>query len=388
MRIGISVQRMMGKRVDGGRRYAVELIKTLVPFVKEMGHEVVIFCSSGDEKIINDMNLDCQVISTCISSKGIFFFRILRSLLRKLNPWSFRNLDWYAKKTRVDFIHFFGIPDYSYTGPCVVTLHCLQHEYFPEFFEKAIERSSDYKKMLKRAHLIITNSKYTAKSIAECFGGEFHRKAIIPTPLGGGKFSTFEVEWQEFAKKYQIKRPYMIYPASNLKHKNHTRLIEVLSPLIHKDKINIYLALTGFENYPRLIWDIERLGLDGHIFILGKIPDEDLHILIKNSFCMPFVSLFEGFGLPVVEAMALGTPVVCSKVASLPEIGGDAVLYCDPLSVEDITEKLRRIIQDESLRTELIKRGKLRAAEFTWEKCARETYKGYEQMEKVLTKVK
>ncbi|MFQ5786350.1 MAG: glycosyltransferase family 4 protein [Thermodesulfobacteriota bacterium] len=389
MKIGLSVQGMIGQRVDGGRRYTIELLRVLVPFVYKLGHEVIIFCSEGDNQIINKMKLDCRIIPICGPLDGNLIFRSVRWGLRKLNLWSHKNLEWYAKKTKVDFIHFFGFPDYSYTGPCIVTLHCLQHEYFPEFFENVVERSNDYKKMLRRANIILTNSHYTAKSIHECCNGEFDDETIIPTPLGGGKnVSISGLNWHEYEKKYQIKSPYLIYPASNLKNKNHTRLLEALCNLIHKEKININLVLTGFNNFPKLHWDIERLGLGEHVLVLGKVPDEDLRMLIENSLCMSFVSLFEGFGLPIVESMAIGTPVVCSQVASIPEVGGDAVLYCDPLSVDDITEKLKRIIQDDALRTELITRGKTRAAEFTWEKCASDTYRAYEKLENILFRTK
>lgn len=385
MKIGISVQGMIGQRVDGGRRYTIELLRVLIPLVYKLGHEVVIFCSEGDNQIINKMKLDCRIIPICGPSDGNLIFRSVRWGLRNLNLWSHRNLEWYANKTKVDFIHFFGFPDYSYTGPCIVTLYCLQHEYFPEFFENAAERSRAYKKMLLRADVIITISNYTARSIHECFDGEFNDKAIMPTLLGGGENNSIpEIDWQEFDRKYQIKSPYVIYPASNLKKKNHTKLLEALSILIHKEKININLVLTGFKSFPKLHWDIERLGLGEHVFVLGKVPDGDLRVLIENSLCMSFVSLFEGFGLPILESMAIGTPVVCSQVASIPEVGGEAVLYCDPSSVEDITGKLKRIIQDDALRMELIARGKKRATEFTWEKCAKDTYKGYEELKKCI----
>ena len=146
MRIGISVQGMIGQRVDGGRRYTIELLKVLIPFVHKLGHEVVIFCSKGDDQIINKMALKCDVIPIIIPRYGNIVIRVIRWGLRQINILPIRNLEWHAKKTKVDFIHFFGFPDYSYNGPCSVTLHCLQHEYFPEFFENAGERSAQYKK--------------------------------------------------------------------------------------------------------------------------------------------------------------------------------------------------------------------------------------------------
>lgn len=387
MRIGLSVQGMIGQRVDGGRRYSVELLKSLVPLVKKLGHEVIIFCSDGDDQIIAQMALGCRIIPISDHSGSGFIFRSVRRGLKKLNLLSPRNLEWHAKNTKVDFIHFFGFPDYSYTGPCVVTLHCLQHEYFPEFFENASERSSLYKKMLERADLLITNSTYTANSIKECFGKEYNNKVVIPAPLGGcNKISISNIESQKIIEKYNINNPYLIYPSSNLRNKNHLRLLEAFSILIHIDKIAVSLVLTGFQNYPMLMWNVKRLNLRDNVFVLGKVPDNDLNILIKNSICMPFISLFEGFGLPVVEAMALGTPVVCSNVASLPEVGGDAVLYVDPLSVEDITDKLKMVIQNGSLRTGLSEAGKKQAAKFTWERCAKETYQAYEQMKNIVFK--
>ena len=389
MKIGIGALRDFNPEATGGRRYSIELIKALIPLAREKGDELVIFCSEIDEKEVEKLNFDCRIVVVPEPSSIPLFFRALIWGLRQLKLWLPRNLEWHAKRTKVDFIHFLLWPDYSYTGPCVLTLHCLQHEYFQEFWPNYKWRSGAYNKNLRRADVIITNSIYTTKSIKECLPFEFDHKSIIPAPLGGAENITIpKIEWKTMEGKYNIKRPYLIYPAANLRHKNHQRLLEALSILVHRDKMNIFLVFTGFEKYPRLEWEIERLNIKEQVFILGIIPDKDLMTLIKNSICMPFVSLFEGFGIPVIEAMALETPVVCSRVASLPEVGGDAVLYVDPLCVKDIADKLRMVITDESLIKKLVEKGKKQATKFTWEKCAIETYKGYVKIKEIFLKSK
>ena len=121
--------------------------------------------------------------------------------------------------------------------------------------------------------------------------------------------------------------------------------------------------------YPKKFKDEDKVKF------LDFVPDEDLPSFYKNAACFVLPSLYEGFGVPVLEAMKYGCPVVTSNVSSLPEAGGDAALYIDPLSVEDITKKLELVINDKDLRQKLIKKGYEQVKKFSWEKTARETLK-------------
>jgi len=121
----------------------------------------------------------------------------------------------------------------------------------------------------------------------------------------------------------------------------------------------------------------KKLNIDESVKFIGYIPYEDLPLLYNGSECFVFPSLYEGFGIPLLEAMSCGRPVITSNVSSLPEIGKDAVLYVDPYNENDIASKMEKLVEDRELRGALIKKGISRAQEFSWMKMAQETLKIY-----------
>jgi glycosyltransferase involved in cell wall biosynthesis len=125
--------------------------------------------------------------------------------------------------------------------------------------------------------------------------------------------------------------------------------------------------------YNQIFQHIVRLGLESKVIFPGYVPQDDLPALLSGARLFVFPSLYEGFGLPVLEAMACGTPVLCSNVSSLPEVAGEAALLVDPIDVKSMAETMNRLLQDEGLRTQLVKRGFQQVRRFSWERCARET---------------
>nr|HID12930.1 glycosyltransferase family 1 protein [Anaerolineae bacterium] len=168
----------------------------------------------------------------------------------------------------------------------------------------------------------------------------------------------------------------------NKPHKNLMRLIEAWSSVIKSLGFGHWsLAIAGHwdPRYPQARQKVAELGLDSVIF-LGEVAEADLPALYSAADLFVFPSLYEGFGLPVLEAMACGTPVVCSNTSSLPEIVGDAALTFDPLDVEEMAAKIKEALYDETLREEMREKGLRQAAKFSWEKTARETLKIYREV--------
>lgn len=153
--------------------------------------------------------------------------------------------------------------------------------------------------------------------------------------------------------------------------KNYERLIEALAAL-PSDLRDVHLVIAGGRGWLQdsIYAAVDRLGLKDRVHFIGFADDADLPALYGAARCVAFPSVYEGFGLPVLESMACGTPVVTSNVSSLVEVAGDATLLVDPLSVEQITGALVRLLSDDSLRTTLIQRGYEQASRFTWEKAA------------------
>jgi glycosyltransferase involved in cell wall biosynthesis len=180
-------------------------------------------------------------------------------------------------------------------------------------------------------------------------------------------------------QKYGLPEQFLLYVGTLEPRKNLTRLVQAFSQLKaqgHPHKLVLAgpwgWSMNGFHQ------QIEELNLADRVQLLGYIPDEDLPGLYSLATAFVFPSLYEGFGLPPLEAMACGTPVLSSRNSSLAEICGDAAYLVDPRDVENLAEGLRRVVADADLRAQLSESGRRRAQEFSWERAARETAAVYE----------
>jgi glycosyltransferase involved in cell wall biosynthesis len=167
--------------------------------------------------------------------------------------------------------------------------------------------------------------------------------------------------------------PYALYLASNKPHKNLVRLVRAWHALVTSGRAaGARLVIAGHwdPHFPQARELAERLGLGGAVHFAGPIPEADLPVVLAGARVFIFPSLYEGFGLPVLEAMACGTPVICSNRSSLPEVAGDAGVLVDPEDVSAIASALDQVLGDANLRENLRKRGVDRAATFTWKRSA------------------
>lgn len=179
-------------------------------------------------------------------------------------------------------------------------------------------------------------------------------------------------------KKYGIRHNYVLSVASLLPHKNLVRLIEAFALL--EDKIDHHLVLVGLKGHAldKIKETIRNKLNDPHrVVFLGCVPDKDLVGLYKKASLFVLPSLFEGFGIPLLEAMSLGCPVAASNRTSIPEVVGDAAVLFNPDNPEQVAETILSILSDNMLRDNLIARGHQRAKMFSWEKMAKETIHAY-----------
>jgi glycosyltransferase involved in cell wall biosynthesis len=165
------------------------------------------------------------------------------------------------------------------------------------------------------------------------------------------------------------RKPFVLAASSMSPNKNFRSVVRAVELL--GDAADFEVAIAGGAN-PKIFGRPEEL-LPGSVKYLGYVSDGELRALYENAACFVFPSFYEGFGLPPLEAMALGCPVVASYAASMPEVCGDAVLYCDPHDPADLAGQIRRLVGDEDLREDLSRRGLERAERFSWDRCARET---------------
>jgi alpha-1,3-rhamnosyl/mannosyltransferase len=168
---------------------------------------------------------------------------------------------------------------------------------------------------------------------------------------------------------------------SNKPHKNLVRLVQAWQP-VHQQFRDVALMIAGaWDNrYPQPKEWVEKLGLETAVHFFGPVTETELPILYSRAQLFVFPTLYEGFGLPVIEAMACGTAVACSNQSSLPEVGGDAAVYFNPANTEEITQSIITILKEEDLQTALQKQALQQAKKFTWEQTAKQTTAVYKMI--------
>lgn len=266
--------------------------------------------------------------------------------------------------------------------PAVLTFHDMQQEFYPEFFSpRELRRRHDqYRASVKEARAIIAISHHVKDCLVERYGADPERVHVIYHGLDPQFRPIIDpTARMETFHKFSLDRPFIIYPAATWPHKNHIRLLKALRCLLDQGRFDGELLLTGSvmqgENNVRQA--IENLRLQKHVRRLGYVPRQDLPHLLSLARMLIFPSLFEGFGLPVIEAMACGCPVVCAHTSALPEVAGDAAFYFDPVSIDEMAKVIDFVWHDESGRHASIQRGLTRASEFDWQRAAEQTLSVY-----------
>ena len=256
--------------------------------------------------------------------------------------------------------------------PSVVTIHDCIHLMFPQYLPNRL--ASTYARSLMwnathRAAHVLTVSEASKRDILRFFRIPPDRITVVHNALDE-RFGTApgDVDLHRVRERFQLHDPFVLYVGNIKPHKNVERLIEAFALVRTGPLAHVKLLIIGDEisKYPTLRRTVHRLKLHKHVRFLGFVDDRTLAALYRLATVFAFPSLYEGFGLPPLEAMASGTPVVTSNVSSLPEVVGDAAVLVEPEDVNAIAHGLRKVLLDESLRAELRARGLARAAEFSW----------------------
>jgi glycosyltransferase involved in cell wall biosynthesis len=249
----------------------------------------------------------------------------------------------------------------GWPGRFVFNLHDLNHLRVPE--NSSAAKRAYYQFIIKpachRAAFVLTVSEYSKQQI--CEWAKISEDKIVN--VGNGVGFPFEPN----GAKYEPGFPYLVYVGSHKAHKNLPRLLQAFA--ISGLREEVRLILTG-DAEPALTKVIHDLHLEREASFAGDCGDEELAALFRGAIALVFPSLYEGFGLPPVEAMACGVPVLTSNLCSLPEVVGDAGILIDPSDTEAIADGMRRLVEDSDLRQTLRQRGLLRASRYTWSRTA------------------
>jgi glycosyltransferase involved in cell wall biosynthesis len=355
MRVGVNLLALKPGRQGGVEHYARRLTAALA---QDPRRELVLLLPEAERRAFEDTSPGLAVaahagpysdaaINAAIVSAGI---EVLWS------PW------------------VSGVPFVS-SVPSVVTIADLQHEHLPGNFtpEDRRERDRAYFAAAHLAEAVITFSRDAADDVARTYGVAPDR--VHPIHLGPGHEWTSEPPESAIAPLREVHGAgFLLYPAHTWPHKDHALLLRALRRLVDEGR-GVRLVLTGAweDGAGAVAGAIAELKLDGQVAHLGPVPAATLQALYALAGALVFPSRFEGFGMPLVEAMAAGLPILSSNATSLPEVGGDAALYFQAGDLDSLTAGLRRILDDATLRESLAARGRDRARTFSWSKTAAQT---------------
>lgn len=268
----------------------------------------------------------------------------------------------------------------------VVTIHDCIHLMFPEYLPNRLAyfyAKSSMWAASRKSDRILTVSEASKRDILRFFDVPPEKVVVIYNAIDERFLAPANPERMDLVKKrYQLDHPFVLYVGNIKPHKNIERLIASFGRARTQCDDNLKLIIIGDEisKYPGLRQQVHRHKLDKHVRFLGFQPMETLAAFYRLARAFVFPSLYEGFGLPPLEAMACGAPVVTSNVSSLPEVAGGAALLVDPYDEEAIANGIVRAVTDDALRGELIELGKQRARTFSWNQSVQKIHEIYMQV--------
>ncbi|WP_394186713.1 glycosyltransferase family 4 protein [Metabacillus halosaccharovorans] len=354
--------RFLTQRITGVQRFALEFVKALDELINsnpKIKNKYKFTLLIPKVKLLNEIELKEITIMRVGNSKG--------------HLWEQVDLLVHSRKSL--------LINLCNTGPIfkerqIVTIHDAAVYRFPYSFSFAFR--SWYKIMFKsfgrRSRKIITVSNFSKKELINYC--DIKQEKITVVTEGKEHIKRSKLEDAEIIRKNNLEHKKFIFAVSSLNpNKNFKRIIQAINTIDDED---FFIVIAGGSN-PKVFKDSDDILLDNKVKYIGYISDNDLKIMYEHATGFIYPSLYEGFGLPPLEAMACGCPVIVSNTSSLPEVCGTAALYCDPYNIEDIGAKMKVLIQNEDLRAELADAGKERAKNFSWDKCAKEIFNVIEE---------
>ncbi|GGI46246.1 hypothetical protein GCM10008018_16160 [Paenibacillus marchantiophytorum] len=318
-----------------------------------------------------------------------FYYKVKRKIFNKIKTLSkkiFKTVNQTKKsilRSRSIDVLFCPMSAINFSEPGIPTLsliYDLQHKYYPQFFkeEELSVRDNFYSGICELADYVVCISEFTKDTLVDKLNYPKDRAEVVYISIQDRLDEISSEQQNETINKFGLNgKNYAYFPANFWPHKNHRILLLAMSILINKyPELDLHLCLTGSllnqDTYFEEI--INQMNLKDRVHHLGYVAEQEVSALMKRANFLIFPSLFEGFGIPVAEAMSMGVPVICSHNTSLPEVGGEAVLYFDPRKPEEIAEVMKNIMTNDSLRESLIRSGYKQVEKFDNSKMIEQYY--------------
>ncbi len=366
MRIGLFVL-MAGREAGGPETYEVELIRALARI--DTTNEYIVYCTGDEAPAAIGVHQDNVA------------YRVLGPSPRWLSvPFT---LPAMLVKDRIDVLHStFTPPPFSPVRQ-LLTMHCVSSFVHPEYYSRPVawRLNSLLRLGMRQAGCVLCVSQTTLSDVHNLFKVPLDRLAVAYNGVGAGFRPVPPERARVLAReRLGIDYPYLLFLGKLEPRKNVIRLIEAYAKFRRDTGSDARLLLAGHRTAvtPEIQGCIERLNLQGYVVQPGYVSSADLPLLYSAAQMFLFPSLWEGFGIPLIEAMACGAPVLTSNVSCLPEIAGDAAVIVDPWKVDSIADGIARIHSSDT--TGMVRRGFERARQFTWEGSARSTLAAYARL--------
>ncbi len=371
MRIGLLIYGL-GSSLAGIGRYTLELARAVAAL--KNGPEVVLLTAGNPGPLAAEKGIQSIPLPGCSRLPG------LMTLGNVLIPRRARQLG-------LDVVHDpTGVTPFLFGAGGARTVVTV-HDVFPWSAPGTSTRMDTliYRhwlpRVLPRVDAVITISETSKADIMRYLRIPPKKIHVVYRCVGEGYRPSLPLQIAEVRQHHGLPSNYILFVGSIEERKNLRRLLHACARLWRAgEKRPLVVVGARRWKYSAIMRTLEELGVEEHVIFTGYVPDADLPAIYSGADVFVFPSLYEGFGLPPLEAMACGTPVVCSNAASLPEVVGDAAITVDPHDVEGLAEAIHRVLADAGLREELRAKGLERAKLFTWERAARETLDVYRRV--------
>jgi len=362
MRIAVNAIFLQKDKLEGYGHYVKEVFSRMVQQHPE--HEFIfVFDRPYDEEFIFESNVTPIIVSP--PARQALAFKYWYDVKAPLALRAFKPDVW---------VQPYGFCSLTSKIPQVLIVHDLAFLHYPKFITWHHRWYYQWftKKFLQKAKSIVTVSGFSKKDLIQQYKLPGKKIDIVPGAANTGFMPLSWLEKEKVKEGFADGREYFLFTGGIHPRKNLMNLLKAFSLFKKWQQSNMKLLVAG-----RLAWQyddiLEKLKTYKYrddVVLLGYLPDEQLTRVTAAAYAMVYPSFFEGFGLPIIEAMQCEVPVITSNTSSMPEIGGDAALYADPNDPDAIAKQMLSLYKDETLRSRLIEAGKIQATKFNWDKAA------------------
>ena len=372
MKIIVNTRLLLKDRLEGIGWFSYETLKRITRNHPE--HEFVfLFDRNYSPDFIFSKNITPLVIPPQARHPILFhiwFDYSVHKVLKKMKPDMFLSPDGYlCMKTKV---------------PSLPVIHDLNFEHYPQDLPMMMRKyyTKNFPKFAKKATRIATVSEFSKQDIVKQYGVDPGKIDVVYNGANNRFVPTAMADKKRIKEQYTHGLPFFIFVGALHPRKNLCNLFRAFDIFRKKSSQVVKLLIVGEKKW----WtsDIqnayESMNFKDDVVFSGRLGSDELRLIIGSALALTYVSYFEGFGIPIVEAFRCGTPVITSNVTSMPEIAGDSALLIDPFSTESISNAMQRIASDKKLRSSLVEKGNIRKEVFTWDKSAERLWNSMERV--------